>query len=193
VKFTNSFAWSKRALPGIIAELKANSSMPAELNERDRQMAEQDSVLEIGLYQVVRIVSSYVRHHQVAADQLAALIIEVHRALVGLGRAPPAQERAQPAVPIRRSVQRDHVVCLECGFRGLTLRRHLRQRHGLEVAAYRVRWKLSLDHPVTAPSYSERRSAMAKQLGLGRQPIAAPEPSPPSTPRRRGSRRPTAS
>jgi predicted transcriptional regulator len=140
-------------------------------------MAEQASGAEIDLYQVVRIVGSCVRHHQVAADQLAAPIIEVHRALTGLGRAPPEQEWSQPAVPIRRSVRQDHVVCLECGFRGLTLRRHLQVRHRLDVAAYRARWKLSPDHPVTAPAYSERRAAVAKQLGLGRRPAAA-EPLP---------------
>jgi predicted transcriptional regulator len=157
-------------------------------------MAEQASRSEIDLYQVVRIVGSYVRHHQVAADQLAALIIDVHHALAGLGRAPPVQERSQPAVPIRRSVQQDHVVCLECGFRGLTLGRHLRLRHDLDVAAYRARWKLSPDHPVTAPAYSERRSTMAKELRLGRRRAAAEPPPPPlPTPRRGRSRRPTES
>jgi predicted transcriptional regulator len=174
----------------MIAELKANSTMTAELNERDGQMAEQASGSKIELHQVVRIVGSYVRHHQVAADQLAALIIEVHRALTGLRGAPPEPERSQPAVPIRRSVQQDHVVCLECGFRGLTLRRHLQVRHGLDVVAYRARWKLPPDHPVTAPAYSERRSAVAKQLGLGRRPAVPP---PPPTPRTRRPRRPTAS
>jgi predicted transcriptional regulator len=67
-------------------------------------MAEQASVPETGLYQVVHIVSGYLQHHQVAAYQLAALITEVHRALAGLGSAPPVQKPAQPAVPIRRSV-----------------------------------------------------------------------------------------
>jgi predicted transcriptional regulator len=74
----------------------------------------------------------------------------------------------QPAVPIPQSVRRDYVVCLECGFRGKILRRHLLVRHSLDVAAYRARWQLSPDHPVTAPAYSEQRSAMAKQFGLGR-------------------------
>jgi len=60
--------------------------------------------------QVARIVGSYLRHHQVEPDQLAGLIVEVHRALAGLGRAPPVQEPAQPAVPIRRSVQQDFVM-----------------------------------------------------------------------------------
>jgi predicted transcriptional regulator len=154
-------------------------------------MAEQDSPPRVDPYQVAEIVSSYVRHHQIAADQLAGLIVEVHRALAGLGRPPPAQEPPTPAVPIRRSVRQDYVVCLECGFRAQVLRRHLRVAHGLEVADYRARWRLSTDYPVTAPSYSARRTRMAKEIGLGRR--AAPEPSPPATERpmiRRGGRRP---
>src|SRR6516162_10000707 len=76
----------------------------------------------VGLYQVARIVSSYVRHHQLGPDQLIGLIVAVHRALAGLGLGPPPLEKPpEPAVPIRRSVQRDYVVCLECGFRGQAL------------------------------------------------------------------------
>jgi predicted transcriptional regulator len=126
----------------------------------------------------------YVTKTNVAVDQLANLITIVHSVLRGVSTAPaPVAEVLTPAVPIRRSVQRDHVVCLECRFHGLTLRRHLRVRHGLDVAAYRARWKLAPDHPVTAPGYSERRSEMAKQLGLGRQPAASEAP---RTPTRRG-------
>src|SRR5437660_9461100 len=106
--------------------------------------------LRVDPNRVAEIVSSYMRHHKIAADQLAALIVEVHGALAGLGRAPPVQEPTRPAVPIRRSVQQDYVVCLECGFRGQTLRRHLRVQHGVDVAQYRARWKLSPDHPITA-------------------------------------------
>jgi predicted transcriptional regulator len=144
--------------------------------------------------QVAEIVSSYVRHHKIAADQLAGLIVEVHRALAGLGRAPPVQEPPRPAVPIRRSVQQDYIVCLECGFRAQMLRQHLRVAHGLEVADYRARWQLPMDYPLTAPSYSARRSRMAKEIGLGRRRTPA-EPSPPATERpvtrRRGRRRRT--
>jgi predicted transcriptional regulator len=141
--------------------------------------------------QVARIVGSYLRHHQVGPDQLAGLIVEVHRALAGLGRAPPVvQEPLPPAVPIQRSVQQDYVVCLECGYRARTLRRHLRLAHGLDITAYRTRWNLSLDHPLIAPSYSARRSRLAKEMGLGR---GAAQPSPPAMegPRsRRGRGRP---
>lgn len=115
----------------------------------------------------VKIVAAYVRRNQVQPDQLAALISTVHAALVGLGKpAEPVTERT-PAVPIRRSVQRDYVVCLDCGWRGQTLRRHLAATHGLTVEEYRTRWNLRVDHAMTAPAYSERRSAMAKQIGLG--------------------------
>jgi predicted transcriptional regulator len=142
--------------------------------------------------QVAEIVSSYVRHHQIAPDQLAGLIVEVHRVLAGLGRAPPVQEPAKPAVPIRRSVQQDYIVCLECGFRAQMLRRHLRVAHGLEIADYRARWKLPAGYPLTAPNYSARRATLAKETGLGRRRAAA-EPSRPATERRRtrrGGRRP---
>ena len=133
-------------------------------------MAQESAAHKVDPSLIADIVQSYVAKNTVAVDQLASLITTVHQALSGLGTAPPlAAEALMPAVPIRRSVQQDHVVCLECGFRGLTLRRHLRVRHGLEVSAYRARWKLAPDHPVTAPGYSERRSAVAKQLGLGRR------------------------
>jgi predicted transcriptional regulator len=126
---------------------------------------------------VALIVRSYVAHHSISVDQFSSLISQVHRSLAGLGHVPPAEEPLVPAVSVRRSVQRDLVVCLDCGFRSRMLRRHLRIKHGLEVADYRARWKLSADHPLTAPSYSEHRSALAKQLGLGRAPHQA-EPSP---------------
>ena len=150
-------------------------------------MAEQDSASEVDLYQVAHIVRSYVRHHQVEPDQLAGLILEVHRALAGLGR---VEEPLQPAVPIQNSVQRDYVVCLECGFHAQMLRRHLRIAHGLDVVAYRTRWRLPMDYPLTAPRYSARRSTLAKEFGLGRR--STTDPSPPATEhpvtRRRGRR-----
>ena len=117
-------------------------------------------------------------------DQIAGLIATVHRTLSGLGTNAPAPlaEALTPAVPIRRSVQPDHVVCLECGYRGQMLRRHLSVAHGLEPATYRGRWKLATDHPLTALAYSAKRSAVAKELGLGRRP--APVETPPAPPRR---------
>jgi predicted transcriptional regulator len=133
-------------------------------------MAEEDSAPEVDVDQVARIVSSYVQHHQIAPDQLITLIVNVHRALAGLGRSPPVQEPLRPAVPIRRSVRQDYVICLECGYRAQSLRRHLRTAHGLDIAGYRTRWNLPSDHPLVAPSYSAWRSSVAKQIGLGRKP-----------------------
>src|ERR1700753_4508804 len=152
-------------------------------------MAEDGSSQNVNPRLVAEIVRSYVGKNSVAVDQLGGLIATVHQTLSGLGTnttAPAlAPEKSAPAVPIWRSVQPNHVVCLECGFRALTLRRHLRAAHGLDPAAYRVRWKLAPDHALTAPAYSERRSTMAKQLGLGRKQAEAETP-----PRaRRGRRR----
>jgi predicted transcriptional regulator len=133
-----------------------------------------------------RIVAAYVRRSQIASDQLATLISTVHEVITSLGK--PVQEsevERTPAVPIRRSVLRDHVVCLECGWRGQMLRRHLATGHGLSVDQYRARWNLPREHPITAPSYSERRSGLAKQIGLGRGRRASseePEPVAPGIP-----------
>ena len=119
-------------------------------------------------HRTAEIVVAYLRHNQLPTDQLAALISGVHHALGNLGKVPELVEERSPAVPIRRSVQRNVVVCLDCGWRGHMLRRHLVARHGLSPDQYRVRWNLRPEHPLTAPEYSERRSAMAKQLGLRR-------------------------
>ena len=123
----------------------------------------------VDLRPVTKIVASYVGNHTLAPDRLSALIISVQQAISQLGKPIQPEPARAPAVPVRRSVQRDRVVCLECGFKGKTLRRHLSMRHGLQVGEYLRRWDLSSDHPLTAPAYSERRSTMAKQLGLGRK------------------------
>ena len=138
-----------------------------------RDMAEDSSSQSVDPGLVAEIVRGYVAKNSVAVDEVGGLIATVHQTLMGLGTnmAAPASvpEKLAPAVPVRRSVQPDHVVCLECGFRAVTLRRHLRVAHGFEPAAYRVRWKLATEHALTAPAYSERRSTMAKQVGLGRK------------------------
>ena len=147
------------------------------------------------------IVAAYVRRNQIGSDQLATLISTVHQALASLGK--PVSEievERTPAVPIRRSVHRDYVVCLECGWRAQMLRRHLDTGHGLSVDQYRARWNLPREHPIVAPGYSERQSGLAKQLGLGRvrtrTPPSEPEPivpgTPPAPPRSRRRGRPPA-
>jgi predicted transcriptional regulator len=135
-------------------------------------MADDNSVPRADPSLVVEIVRSYLAKNHIAVDEIGNVIATVHQTLSGLGTNTPAPapeaERLTPAVPIRRSVQLEYVVCLECGFRAQILRRHLRTMHGFEPAAYRARWKLPSDHPLTAPAFSAQRSAMAKQVGLGR-------------------------
>jgi predicted transcriptional regulator len=121
------------------------------------------------------IVAAYVRHNQIGADQLPIVISTVHQALAGLGESKAETEiERTPAVSIRQSVHRDYVVCLDCGWRGQMLKRHLATGHGLTMEQYRARWKLPREHPMTAPAYSERRSGLAKQFGLGRGRRASP-------------------
>jgi predicted transcriptional regulator len=123
-----------------------------------------------------KIVGSYLRHHTVGASQLPDLITSVHRSLSELGLPALVEEVLTPAVSVRQSVRPDYVVCLECGYRGKTLRRHITTRHGLSREEYLRRWGLQPDHPLTAPAYSEHRSTLAKQLGLGRKPKGAATP-----------------
>ena len=117
---------------------------------------------------VAKIVSSYVSHHNLSPEQIPDLIISVHRTIAGLGQPIETQVAPTPAVPLRRSVQRDAVICLDCGWKGKMLRRHLTTRHGLSGDDYLKRWGLPGDHPLTAPNYSVQRSNLAKELGLGR-------------------------
>jgi predicted transcriptional regulator len=117
-----------------------------------------------------RIVRGYVRHHRLGPHQLPDLIASVHRTLGQLGQQVQPEEVLTPAVSIRQSVRQDYVVCLDCGYRGKTLRRHISSRHGLSADEYLKRWGLRQDHPLTAPTYSEQRSGLAKQRGLGRKP-----------------------
>jgi len=119
-----------------------------------------------------RIVRSYVQHHTVGTGQVSELITSVHRALGQLGQHAQPEEVLTPAVSVRQSVRQDYVICLDCGHRATMLRRHISTRHGLSPDEYLKRWGLRRDHPLTAPAYSEQRSATAKALGLGRKSTA---------------------
>jgi predicted transcriptional regulator len=115
------------------------------------------------------IVSAYVGNNSVAAGDLAALIQSVHRALSGVTGAPEPVEAApkEPAVPIKRSIQPDHLVCLEDGRKFKSLKRHLRTKYNMSPEDYRAKWGLPKDYPMVAPSYAKARSELAKQMGLG--------------------------
>src|SRR5947207_3906579 len=127
------------------------------------------------------IVAAYVRHNSIATDQISGLINVVHSTLTSLGKEVVEEPPRVPAVSVRSSVRPDHIICIECGYKGQMLKKHLQSRHGLSVPEYRSRWKLASDYPMTAPNYSERRSQLAKSTGLGRRrgrpaPIAAAAP-----------------
>lgn len=114
------------------------------------------------------IVSSYAGHNALAPDQLAELISRVHSTLVTLD-APAAPERPplEPAVPVRRSVKDDEIICLECGRGQKMLKRHIATAHSLTPGEYRTKWNLRTNYPMVAPDYAKRRSEMAKKIGLG--------------------------
>ena len=120
-----------------------------------------------------QIVSASIAKNAVPPDALPELIRSVHAALVGVGQPVATEpERPQPAVPIKRSVFADHVVCLEDGAKMTMLKRYLRVRFNLTPEQYRERWGLPRDYPMVAPDYAKRRSALAIQTGLGRKPQA---------------------
>jgi predicted transcriptional regulator len=129
------------------------------------------------------IVAAHVGNNAVASADLAALIQSVFDTLSGLAAdEPTVSVDLSPAVPIRRSVTDDHIVCLECGKKLKMLKRHLLTDHELTPQAYRAKWGLKPDYPMVAPSYSAERRTLAKQIGLGRKPTPPP---PAPKPRRR--------
>lgn len=117
------------------------------------------------------IVAAHVSNNNVEVADVPALITSVFGALSGLGQAAaPAEVRPDPAVSIRSSVKKDHIVCLDCGKKMKMLKRHLSTEHGLTIDEYRARWGLAGDYPMVAPDYAETRRDLAKKIGLGRQP-----------------------
>lgn len=117
------------------------------------------------------IVAAHVSNNNVDVGDVPTLITTVYGALSGLGHdAEPEEVRPDPAVPIRSSVKKDYIVCLEDGKKMKMLKRHLMTAYGMTPDEYRQRWGLPSDYPMVAPSYSERRRELAKSIGLGRKP-----------------------
>jgi predicted transcriptional regulator len=117
------------------------------------------------------IVVAYVSRNSVAVSAVADMLAQVFGTLSRLdapAAEPPAPQRRRPAVPISRSVQHDHIVCLEDGRKLKMLKRYLRSHYEMSPEEYRRRWGLPADYPMVAPAYAERRSAFAKEIGLGR-------------------------
>ncbi|MDQ6436228.1 MucR family transcriptional regulator [Mesorhizobium sp. LHD-90] len=124
------------------------------------------------------IVSAYVSHNAVPISHLPGLISDIHNTLHRLlpVEAPPAPEVLTPAVPIKKSIQGDFLICLEDGKKFTSLKRHLFAAFGLSPEDYRRKWGLPPDYPMVAPNYAARRSELAKSMGLGRKATEAPAP-----------------
>ena len=141
-----------------------------------------DSMLAL----TTKIVAAYIGKNPMPGADLPALIDRVFQSLAGLatGSAATPEAPPTPAVPVKKSVFADYIVCLEDGKKLKMMKRHLMTSYGLTPKAYRERWGLPPDYPMVAPSYAEKRSTLAKSIGLGRKPAnpvasaAEPEPQP---------------
>ncbi|MCM2395177.1 MucR family transcriptional regulator [Rhizobium sp. S95] len=118
------------------------------------------------------IVAAYVSNHVVPVADIANLISDVHSALSNTSSPAPVVsvvEKQKPAVAVRKSVQDDQIICLECGGAFKSLKRHLMTHHSLGPEEYREKWDLPVDYPMVAPAYAEARSRLAKEMGLGQR------------------------
>jgi predicted transcriptional regulator len=123
-----------------------------------------------------RIISAYVGKNTISASDVPEMIKLVYSTLStlgsgGHGEAPPNNQK--PAVPVRKSITPDYIICLEDGKKLKMLKRYLRTRYKMTPEEYRAKWNLPLDYPIVAPNYAARRSEFAKKIGLGRRPAPA--------------------
>ncbi|UES60067.1 MucR family transcriptional regulator (plasmid) [Roseibium aggregatum] len=131
-----------------------------------------DTVLEPGYIDLTAdIVAAYVSNNPVASSDLPGLIASVHSALSATVQASqePVVQELVPAVPVKKSVSDDYIICLEDGKKFKSLKRHLRSHYGLTPEEYRAKWDLAPDYPMVAPNYAAARSELAKKMGLGLQ------------------------
>ena len=138
-----------------------------------------------------RITAAYLRGNLLPAADIAGVIGIVHGSLLQLVQPVPLQQEdvRKPAVPIRKSVTAEYIVCLEDGRKLKMLKRHLSATYGMTPDQYRARWNLPADYPMVAPAYAEKRSDLARASGLGRR---RPEPEPVPVPKRRSRPKATA-
>jgi len=114
------------------------------------------------------IVSAYVSNNPIQSAELPELIREIHSTLKTLGSSHGVSATPEPAIPIKKSITDDFLICLEDGKKFKSLKRHLRSKYGLSPEEYREKWGLPYDYPMVAPSYARKRSALAKEMGLGK-------------------------
>jgi predicted transcriptional regulator len=117
------------------------------------------------------IVSAYVSNNSVATSDLPSLIGDIHSALMRIsgGTVEVPTEALKPAVPVKKSITPDYIVCLDDGKKFKSLKRHLRTQYDMTPEEYRERWSLPADYPMVAPNYAQARSQLAKKMGLGQQ------------------------
>ncbi len=113
------------------------------------------------------IVSAHVANNKVATNEMPQLIQDIYQALLSAGNDTQAQERPRPAVPVKKSIFPDYIVCLEDGKKLKMLKRHLKTAYSISPEEYRERWALPPDYPMVAPNYAKHRSNLAKKIGLG--------------------------
>jgi len=136
------------------------------MTEEEKNASSKTEMLRI----TVDIVSAYVGNNSVPTAQVPEVINSIYASLSALGDANSAPaETLRPAVPVRRSITPDYLICLEDGKQLKMLKRHLRTVYGLSPEEYRVKWGLAPDYPMVAPNYAKQRSNLAKQIGLGRK------------------------
>ena len=128
-------------------------------------MAEREVVLGLA----TEIISAHVRNDAVQTDELPGLIQQVFNTLSTVQQQSVPPPRPEPAVPVKKSVQSDRIICLDCGRHFSMIKRHLMTDHQLTPEQYRRRWQLSPTYPLVAPAYAKTRSALAKEFGLGRK------------------------
>jgi predicted transcriptional regulator len=132
---------------------------------------ESNDAAELLITLTADIVAAHVSNNSVAVSDVPTLIGNVHSALAGLsaGHSAPSAP-LEPAVPIRLSVKKDYIVCLDDGKKLKMLKRHLMTHYGMTPDDYRAKWGLPADYPMVAPAYAEQRRVLAKAIGLGRAP-----------------------
>ena len=116
------------------------------------------------------IVAAHVSNNTLPVSDLPRLIQDVYRTLSAVGGSQPAPDRPRPAVPVKKSVTADHIICLEDGKKLKMLKRHLKTAYNMTPEEYRERWGLPSDYPMVAPNYAKHRSSLAKKIGLGTRP-----------------------
>ena len=121
------------------------------------------------LRHTAKIVASFVSNNSVPGSELPALIRSVADAVTGIGAPDGAQESLKPAVPVKKSVTPEHIICLEDGKKLKMLKRHLKTAYNMTPDEYRQRWGLPANYPMVAPNYAKQRSRLAKKIGLGRR------------------------